>query len=124
MRKLGLGSKQYPSNMQHMLSKLDSCRVFLEYPKIDQAKEKLGWQGIEGQASGLKQAGLSLRFQVASYMQLVATEFFGVISPYYFVSYENSQGHAHSSRGDIPSPQPLVTALNRDEVLNHFLSLK
>ena len=57
-------------------------------------------------------------------MQLVTTEFFGLIFLYSFVSYENSRGRAHSSRGDIPGPQPLVTALNRDEDLNHFLGMK
>ena len=57
-------------------------------------------------------------------MQLVTTEFFGLIFLYSFVSYENSRGRAHRSRGDIQGPQPLVTALNRDEDLNHFLGMK
>ena len=57
-------------------------------------------------------------------MQLVTTEFFGLIFLYSFVSYQNSRGRARGSRGDIPVPQPLVTALNRDEDLHDFLGMK
>ena len=38
-RLLGLGSKLYPSNMQHMLNK-DFSRFF-EYIKIEKVKERL-----------------------------------------------------------------------------------
>ena len=39
---LGLGLKQYPSNMRRMLSiLLDSSSVFLECAKIKQVKERL-----------------------------------------------------------------------------------
>lgn len=57
-------------------------------------------------------------------MQLVTTEFIGLIFLYSFVSYENSWGRSRSSGGDIPGPQPLVTALNRDEDLNDFWGMK
>lgn len=57
-------------------------------------------------------------------MQLVTTEFIGLIFLYSFVSYENSWGRSHSSGDDIPGPQPLVTALNRDEDLNDFWGMK
>ena len=45
-RLLDLGLKLYPSKMQRKLKNLlDSCRVFLEYAKIEQVKERLCWQG-------------------------------------------------------------------------------
>ena len=37
---LGVGWKLYPTKIL-----LDSCRVFLEYTKIEKAKERLFWSG-------------------------------------------------------------------------------
>ena len=44
---LGLGSKLYPGNMQRVLTERSYSihAVFLENTKIEQAKERLCWQG-------------------------------------------------------------------------------
>ena len=47
-RLIGLDLELYPFNMLGMLYKLtslDSCRVFLEYAKIEKGKERLSGQG-------------------------------------------------------------------------------
>ena len=80
--RLGLFSKLYPAKMLRLVNKDLSYWVFLEYAKIEQAKERLCWQGFPFRSFCRPKWQTSIPFPLSYTWSLIEVSLSGGASPF------------------------------------------